>query len=216
MNRIRKKSAPYDLMAIFESLGVEKGLSIVQPAGTEQLLADVRSALDAARHNPIMVHGRRVQSMFSFVVSSLGSAALVKDEDSGETYTTDAAIKVPDCFVALKDGRSFLVEVKNNHHGPQKPYRITNSYLDALTRYATLVQRPLRFAIYWSKANIWTLISADRLPPSVDGKVLLDFGTAMKRNEMADLGDAQLGTTPPLALRVAFHAPMQRALEEPA
>jgi hypothetical protein len=49
--------------------------------------------------------------------------------------------------------------------------------------------------------NIWTLISLERLPRQ-NGNGTISMLDAMKINEMADLGDLQVATTPPLTCRV--------------
>jgi len=48
---------------------------------------------------------------------------------------------------------------------------------------------------------MWTLISLERLPRR-NGHGVLNMLDAMKINEMADLGDLQVATTPPLTWRV--------------
>ena len=53
---------------------------------------------------------------------------------------------------------------------------------------------------FLGRSPMWTLVSADDFRCNGDTSTL-DFSTAMKRNQMGLLGDAFIGTTPPLSLR---------------
>jgi len=65
------------------------------------------------------------------------------------------------------DGNQFLVEVKNYHSkDPAKPYEFKKSYLDKIIAYAEKMNVRLKFAIYWSRWNIWTMVDTIHLDRS--------------------------------------------------
>ncbi len=67
--------------------------------------------------------------------------------------------------------------------------------------YALAMNCPLKFALYWARWRIWTLIDADDLAP-MEGKLGIDMLKATSLNELARLGDRMIGTKPPLKLRL--------------
>ena len=80
-------------------------------------------------------------------------------------------------------------------------YRIRNTDLEALGRYADLVGIPLRFAIYWAPWNQWTLNDPKRF--SRNGNYAeIDFFQGMRESEMASLGDYSIGTKYPITLKL--------------
>ena len=72
---------------------------------------------------------------------------------------------------------------------------------------------PLKFAIYWSRWNTWTLTDAIKLPHR-GMTTKLPFTDAYKMNEMAILGDGIIGTIPPLALRLDADATKSRKVND--
>ncbi len=213
MRRLPRSPEKFEVLDLFTSLGLTHGFTLIDGRGHGDFVQLVERSFNAAVRNPIILHGRRVQSMFSYVVASLGRVQMIKEEDAGETLVTDPdSIRVPDFLLVLDDGNSFLVEVKN-HRNPHKPMALKGSYLASLEKYARLVGRPVRVAIYWSPMNIWTLVSLPHLPRHGGTDVRIDLPTAIKRNEMADLGDMQVATTPPLMLRVLTDPTKPRSVD---
>lgn len=99
-----------------------------------------------------------------------------------------------------KDGRRLLVEVKNFHMKDfTSRFKRPRGYLRKLEEYAKLNAAELKVAIYFSRVNIWTLLSPEAF--FVEGRhIWIDFAYAMARNEMALLGDRMIKTRPPLTL----------------
>jgi len=200
MKRIPRQPERFQVLDLFAAIAPAHGLSLNDATTCDRFLKIVRHSFEANAKNPIILHGTRVQAMFAFVAASLGRAILVKEEDSGKIYATEPEIRPPDFRIHLEDTSAFFVEVKN-HHDPEKPLRLSSSYLSSLRRYADISKLPLRIAVYWSKGNLWTLVSSQHLPQR-DGKFELSFEKALKTNEMADLGDLNVATTPPLTCRI--------------
>ena len=212
MKRLPRSPEKFEVLDLFTSLGLTHGFTLNGGKGSGEFVQIVERSLNASIRNPIVLHGRRVQTMFSYVVASLGRAQMIKEEDAGGTLVTDpGSVKIPDFLVVLDDDSSFLVEAKN-HYDPRKPLQLKSSYLASLENYARLIGRPLRIAIYWSLLNLWTLVSPAHIPRQGDD-LRIDLSTAMKRNEMADLGDMQVATTPPLVLRVLTDSAKPRSVD---
>lgn len=213
MKRLPRSPEKFDVLDLFTSLGRTHGFTLRGNGGQSRFFQTIENSFNASIRNPILLHGRRTQAMFSYVVASLGRASLIKEEDSGEVFVADCDLRIPDFHIVLLDGSSFLVEVKNYRRDPRRPLILKRPYLEALECYSRLVGKPLRFAIYWSGPNIWTLVSLPNLPRQ-DGHGWIDLLKAMKINEMADLGDMQVGTTPPLVLRVLTDPMKPRDLDD--
>jgi hypothetical protein len=150
--------------------------------------------------NPIILHGRRVEEMFGYVAASLGGCAAIKREDVGELYVEDINIHIPDYRIITGGRYEFFAEVKN-FHKETAPSVFKESYINSLKRYATLFKRDLKVALYWSRWNLWMLLSIDKVP--FDGRrYSMSMEEGMKMNEMAILGDRMIGTTPTLVFKL--------------
>jgi len=155
------------------------------------------------------VHGWRTQALFEAIVASLGSVRLLKLEDSGDVFFEGDSLKPPDFRIVTLDGEQILVEVKNFHQKPGKPYRIRRKDLDELQRYAHLVSiNSLKFGIYWSRWNRWSLSDSSRFKPDGPDHLILPFSDAMMANEMGRIGDRIPGTEWPIGL-VVYSDPSQ-------
>ena len=179
-----------------------RNLSIADVSTQSQLLDELGKTLHTHRTDPIRLHGFRVQAMFAYIAAALGGCKLITEEDSGIFFDAIGNLTRPDFRLITCENQQFFVEVKN-HHTATKPYEFTAAYLLKVTRYAELIGLPLKFAIYWSRWNTWTLVDASRLQKKTP-KTKLTFPEALKMNEMGTIGDISIGTIPPLALR--FHA----------
>ena len=154
------------------------------------------------RNNEILIHGLRVQAMFSYVVAALGYCKAIKEEDVGEIYAIEQSLQAPDFRVVTSGNQEFLVEVKNFHNvDPSVPYRMSSKYLESLQRYSALFQKELYLGIYWSKAKLWTLVHTERVRPNSDGYSLL-LTDAIKANETHLLGDHSVAILPSLSLKL--------------
>lgn len=74
-------------------------------------------------------------------------------------------------------------------------------YVDGLERYGGIFALPVKIAVYWARWRLWTLISTTNLGFE-NGKRTLNLLGAIKKNEMAKLGDFMIGTKPPLTMRL--------------
>jgi hypothetical protein len=190
------------------------GLSINEESTQEQLLNVLEQTLSETRKNPIRLHGFRVQAMFSYLAAALGNCAVITEEDSGTFFDTVGTLTRPDFRLITLDHQQMLIEVKNHHQqNVSQPYSFTESYLQSVTRYAELMGLPLKFAIYWSRWNTWTLTDASRLSRK-GPNTKLTFPDALKMSEMATLGDISMGTIPPLALRLYANISKPREMND--
>lgn len=201
MRRIDRDPEKFEVIDLYEAIARKRGFKFNDPAAHAQFVNQVSAGLTAGRHNPIILHGRRVEGMFEHVAAGLGKATVVKREDSGDVSAADPDIRPPDFRLALDDGTELFVEVKNCHkEDPQFKYAIRSNYLASIEKYADAFKHPLYIAIFWSRWRHWTLLSLDDLEQGV--RPYITFLEAVKKNRMAMLGDVLVGTTPPLTFRV--------------
>ena len=159
-------------------------------------------ATEAARKNLRLMHGKRTENMFEYVVGSLGQAVLITREDAGPAASSAGDVQAPDYFVALNDGSRFLVEVKNRQLKDfQTPVILNSAYLGRLERYAALKGHPLLIAVYWPNVGQWTINRAsDIVGPG--SSIHLVFQEAFQKNIAAIFGDRMLMAVPPLSCRL--------------
>jgi hypothetical protein len=112
MKRIPREPERFEVLELFNSLGLRHGFSLGDKESENRFIRTVAQSFSATSKNPIFLYGRRVQAMFGYVVAALGSASLVKEEDAGELYVRDPDVRPLDFLVGLEAGSSFLVEVK--------------------------------------------------------------------------------------------------------
>jgi hypothetical protein len=205
---------PFDLLTVFGRFGREQKLSLRDPASQEAFLTSAKEALGSAVNNDALMHGQRTENMFAALVVSLGHYTLLNREDSGAAYPS-SQFQAPDFRIVLKDGSQWLVEVKNFYD--EKPERqlfsVTEPYLARLQRYADVTHCPLKFAIYWARWRIWTIIDPSALEPR-DGKLVIDMFKAVRVNQFAELGDMTIGTTPPLKFRLVVDTSKPRQVAD--
>jgi len=161
----------------------------------------IRTSIQGSLSNDALLYGRRTESMFEAMIASIGEVEILKQEDSGEIYVSNDALKVPDFRLVLADGSQVLVEVKNHHQGTDamKPFELDKDYLDGLVGYANVMKCDLFLAVYWSRWNLWTLVPPQAFHENRN-KRELDLLNAMKANHMASLGDYSIGTRFPLSI----------------
>jgi hypothetical protein len=206
------KFEPIQAFAVF---GASHRLSLQDPDATENYIAAVRQSLSQALEEDHLMHGLRTQALFEALVASLGRAALVKREDTGDIYVDDDRLRIPDLRLILSDKSHLMVEVKNYHQkrsSPFKSYKMRSADLDGHRRYADLMQADLKVAVYWSQWNIWTL-SSPVVFKHVGNNSVLSFEDAAMANEMALVGDKMIGTTSPLVWRVVADRSKPRSID---
>ena len=171
-------------------------------------LADSLHALRSAGHagDPHRVHGERASNLFSHIVASLGAASLVKEEDAGEVICSNP-VQPPDWRVVLRDGRQFLVEVKNCHLPEVKngsSFSLRENDIALLENYGLAVGVPLLIAIYWSGQRMWSLLPVAALKPRAGDATrrAVTFLDACSKNEMSLMGDLFVASAGPIHFRV--------------
>jgi hypothetical protein len=162
----------------------------------------ISSGLTESLANPARLHGWRVERMFQAVIVALGSVRLIKTEDAGEFYFDDSggSVDPPDFRVVRNDGEQVLVEVKNVAPRATRWQMRKKEYVAQL-RYAELTGARLVFAHYWAVTNMWSVVDAGVLEGR-GGKMTLSIERAMIANEIGLLGDALIGTEPPLTFSI--------------
>jgi len=172
----------------------------------------LRTALDI----PARVHGWRTQGMFPAVVLALGGIRLLTAEDAGSYYFDDAygPAKAPDFRVITARGEHLLVEVRNV--GPAytlKKRTMSEAEFQGAQRYADWTGARLMIAHYWAGPNLWTLVDSRALTP-FGGTMRLTLEEALPANEFGMLGDAWVGTTPPLVLSLVADPAQPRTVDD--
>jgi hypothetical protein len=190
----------FDALSVFAAWGQNERVELTHKDAVSRFSRFLKQSLNESLKSDTLLYGNRTQALFEAVVANLGAVQIVKGEDSGDIYSADTTIEVPDTRVVLEDGRNLLVETKNHHANWDKPYRMKATHVDGLSRYAKLVGCELRIAIFWSKQQQWTLIPASALAPA--GKWLeVAFVDALMANDMGSLGDKLIGCGFPVTIR---------------
>lgn len=189
-----------NLFSRFDSPTPDSNTTVRDPARRQDFHELLSAALDQSLDNESRLHGWRVQGLFEAMIVCLGGIRLIKEEDAGNYYFDDASgdVKPPDFRIVRADGEHLLAEVKGV--GPKdmvKPQRVRGKDLEQQLRYAELTGARLVLAHYWSALNRWTVVDPNALVYR-DGHAQLPIETAIEADELGLLGDAQIGTEPPL------------------
>lgn len=200
--RLPREHGRLDSLDLYARVLERTGGPIGDPRRITEALSKVQDSLVDVMSTTSTLHGWRAQALFEAIVASLGRVQLLKLEDSGDVFFEGAPLKPPDFRIITSDNEQILVEVKNFHQKqPRKPYRIRRKDLDELRRYAHLVGvNSLKFGIYWSRWNFWSLTDTSRFKPDGPDYLTLSLPDAMKANEMGRIGDRMPGTEWPLGL----------------
>jgi len=200
--RLPRDQVRLDALDLYARVVERTGSAIRDQDRIDKALGSVRDDLVDVTHAESTLHGWRAQALFEAIVASLGRVQFLKLEDAGDVFFSGEPLKPPDFRIVTGDDEQMLVEVKNFYQKrPKDPYRIRHIDLDALQHYADVVGvSSLKFAIYWSRWNLWTLNSADRFQRTEQRYALLQLTDAMKANEMATLGDRTPGTEWPIGM----------------
>lgn len=214
--RLTRDQIRLDALDLYARVVERTGSAIGDETRIEGALSDIRRGLLIATSTGSTLHGWRVQALFEAVVASLGSVRLLKFEDAGDVFFSGEPIQPPDFRIVTSKNERFLVEVKNFHQRrPTDSYRIRQADLAALGRYTDLVGADdLKFAIYWSRWNLWTLTSADRFQADTSKYLVLPLLEAMKVNEMSSVGDHIPGTEWPIGLTFYTDPAKPRLIDE--
>lgn len=202
-----------ELFRLLDEFATLKGLPLEDGQSLDSFIEEVKQTLFLRKNEPTVVHGLRIQSMFAYVAVALGNCALIKEEDTGLFFSAEESLQRPDFKITTNLNEKFFVEVKN--FSPKKftdPFKVKASYLIKLKNYASKFSQDLKFAIYWHRMSIWTLVGAEFFDKEEDVYVL-SFEAALKRNEMSILGDCMIGVVPPLSLRFYTDPKKSRTVE---
>lgn len=194
---------PFDLMEQLGRFSAERKLSLTIPEAKAAFAAYVQESVETGLADQRLLHGQRTEAMFEALLVSLGQFQLLTREDGGHVFPPQKYL-APDFRVVLRDGRQWLIEVKNVYE--EEPFQqrrtlMNRSYHAKLAAYAATTGAELKLAVYWARWSVWTLVSPSRL---IDerGKLKLDMMTAMKVDELGELGEMSIGTRAPLRFRL--------------
>ncbi len=200
MKRVKRNAEKFEVIDLFTAMGREHGYKLSVKEDYNDFMERISKSLKSSQENPILIHGKRVESLFAHVAGALGKCRLIKQEDSGETFSTEENIQAPDYKVVLNDGKQYFIEVKNCHFPNVKsPYPLKKTYLEKLENYADLHAIPLLIAIYFSRNNKWVLLSKSSLLEHKK-KYTIDYINAIAKSEMSLLGDRTIATEPDLGI----------------
>lgn len=212
MKRIPRDPLRFDVFDLFARQAAKQQVSIKTAEAACGFVEMIRASVEASLDNDAMVFGQRTQAMFEALVVSLGAVRLIKREDTADIYA-DEDLEVPDFRVILADNRQLLVEVKNVfRRDPTDPCELTETYVVALRRYGQIMGCEVKVAIFWAVWNFWTLVGLEAFV-NQGTRFVLSFPDALKRTEMALLGDKAIGTQFPLRVRFETDPRKSRALD---
>jgi hypothetical protein len=215
MRRLPRDPVKFDLLQIIAGRIRTRGDRIQDPVAAAEVFRELQSSYVRGQSDQKLFHGQRTEVLFAYVAAALGRCQLIKSEDSGEVYSTQGDLRVPDYRLVTREGRQLLVEVKNLHApDPQRLFKIRATDLRGLQQYASTCGCELFLAIYWSSWKQWTLIQPSDL--QVKGKMFtITLPQALARNHMALLGDRSIGTLPSLSLRLISSPEDDQTTPEP-
>ncbi|NTW88595.1 MAG: hypothetical protein HGB26_05620 [Desulfobulbaceae bacterium] len=192
----------FDVLELFASMAAEYGYDLRDPVAQNDFVERVKISIEKSKSNRITVFGKRVESLFAYVAGALGEDKLLKQEDSGDLYFAGDEVLAPDYRLTMHDGSQFFVEVKNSHLAQsEKPFSIKKDYYKKLQTYSELNGLELKFAIYFSVWNLWSLLSINSFEEQ-ENDYVIDFPSAIAKSEMSVLGDRMVGTVPNLELHL--------------
>ncbi len=202
MKKLKRDAEKHDVLELFADMASEYGYNLNDPLAQEDFVNRVRASIEASKKSNIAIFGKRIESLFAYVVGALGKVILLKQEDSGDIYFADGDILAPDYRLTFDGNEQVLVEVKNFHQRtPYDLFTLKKDYYLKLRRYADLNGLDLKFAVFFSVFNMWVLLSIESFEETEDS-FKIDFARAMACSEMARLGDCMIGTAPDLELHL--------------
>lgn len=214
MKRVKRNPEKFEVIDLFTALGREHGYKLSVDEDANDFIERVSNSLKTSQENPNLLYGKRVESLFAHVAGALGGCSLIKQEDSGEAFSTESDIQAPDYKVILKDGSQYFIEVKNCHFPNIKsPFPFKKEYISKLEGYANLHNTPLLFAVYFSRQNKWFLLRKESLVEQKN-KFVTDFINAIAKNEMSLLGDRTIGVEPSLTIELLADLTKEATIDE--
>lgn len=215
MKRLPRAPERFDALELYSAVSRQQGYKIGVGDDLEDFQQRIGAALKATLQNPNVLHGKRVEAMFAYVLGALGGCKYIKQEDGGAVFASTEEFEIPDYRVVTNEGGLLLIEVKNFHMKELgSRFSMQRSYLRKLTAYAEMNHARLKVAIYFSRINKWILLSPESF--FEDGRrVYIDLPHGMARNELAMLGERTIATLPPLSIEFIGDPNDERAIVQP-
>ncbi len=198
MKKLKRNPEKFETFELFSAMAIKHKFRLDNPNSVDDFTKIVQNSFQGSVEDNKLIHGKRVEQLFAYVVGALGRIRLLKHEDAGNVYSVDSDIIMPpDYNVILKDGTQFMVEVKNHHKIDD--FSIKEDYYNKLERYAHIYDTKLKIAIYFSYHETWVLVPIEAFEKK--GKSFrINFAKAYAMSEMGLIGDCLVATTPDLEL----------------
>lgn len=202
MKKLKRAAEKFGTLELFADMAAEHGYDLNDPMAQDDFISRVRSSIESGKKSNTTIFGKRIESLFAYVAGALGKVTLLKQEDSGDLYFAGEEVLAPDYRLTFDDRKQILIEVKNCHlTNPKRKFSIKKDYYDKLKLYSELNGMELRFAVFFSGWNLWTLLSIQSFEAS-EKSYSIDMVRALAHSEMERLGDCMIGTTPDLQLHL--------------
>jgi len=202
MKKLIRNPNKFDVLELFSSMATSNGYKINNVDSIDDFIKCVSSSIKESAADDRTKFGKRIESLFAYVIGALGQVKLLKQEDSGNIYYLDDEILAPDYKVILKDDSQLLIEVKNFHsRNIEKEFKLEEYYYLKLKKYSDMNNISLKFAIYFSTMNQWVLLPITAFK-KIKKTFSIDFVTAYAKSEMSLLGDRVIGTIPNLEIHI--------------
>lgn len=139
MKKIKRNPEKFESVRLLDAISRSTGLKFSDPINYESLLSSLVGAVSKAPLDKTLMQGLRIESMFAYVAGALGHCLAVKEEDSGELYSQNRDVIMPDFRLITRGRDEFLVEVKSCRKAhPNDRYRFSSAYFRKLRAYADL------------------------------------------------------------------------------
>lgn len=201
------RTAALDGVDLFRRLDVAPDKSlVVEPERVDAVVEQLRKDIGDTLKKATSVRGWRAQAMFASLVVALDGCELMTFIDTGEIYYDGDHLKPADYFLALRDGRRIVVDVKDpgiiTAADLKKPIKLSESERRRLQRFAALYGVELFVACFIEAMAIWLLLPIDAFARQEGGSYAIHALDALRVNEMGILGDMTIGVIAPLRIEV--------------
>lgn len=154
MKRLRRDNPGIDQVKLLSTFAQKNKIAQYSEEALKAFGDEATRAVTTIVEHDARLSGLRAEAVFLAVVTGIGRVQLIKSEDEGELYYAGADIRIPDYRVVLNDGASLLVEVKAlSMETIEDRFKLSDSAVQQLRRYAELMKTELRFALYWDSVR---------------------------------------------------------------
>jgi hypothetical protein len=134
MKRLPRAPEKFDALELYSSVSRQQGYRIGIGDDLEDFQKRIGAALKATLQSPNVLHGKRVEAMFAYVLGALGGCKYIKQEDCGAVFASTDDFEIPDYRVVTTEGQLLLIEVKNFHMKDLRSrFYLKRAYLAKLT-----------------------------------------------------------------------------------